>query len=191
MTGGKVIVIVGPTASGKTRLAVDLAKKYDGEVISADSVSVYKSLDVGSAKPTEEEKRGVEHYMIDVADVADDFSVSDYERLALPILQDILSRGKTPIICGGTGFYVNSLLYELSYGGASANLEIREKYEDMAKRDGKEAVWRELEKVDEQTAEKLHPNDLMRVVRALEIYYSTGRKKSEIKDELSPRFDSL
>lgn len=191
MTGGKVIVIVGPTASGKTRLAVDLAKKYDGEVISADSVSVYKSLDVGSAKPTEEEKRGVEHYMIDVADVADDFSVSYYERLALPILQDILSRGKTPIICGGTGFYVNSLLYELSYGGASANLQIREKYEDMAKRDGKEAVWRELEKVDEQTAEKLHPNDLMRVIRALEIYYSTGRKKSEIKDELSPRFDSL
>ena len=115
MTGGKVIVIVGPTASGKTRLAVVLAKKYDVEVISADSVSVYKSLDVGSAKPTEEEKRGVEHYMIDVADVADDFSVSDYERLALPILQDILSRGKTCVVCGGTGLYADSLLLGRSF----------------------------------------------------------------------------
>lgn len=191
MTGGKVIAVVGPTASGKTRLAVELARKYNGEVISADSVSVYKRLDVGSAKPTEEEKRGVRHYMIDVADIYDDFSVSDYERLALPILRDVISRGKTPIICGGTGFYVNSLIYGLSYGGTGANLQIREKYEEQAKRDGKESVWLELKKVDEQTAEKLHPNDLVRVIRALEIYYSTGRKKSDIKDELKPRFDCL
>lgn len=191
MTGGKVIAVVGPTASGKTKLAVNLAEKYNGEIISADSVSVYKRLDVGSAKPTEEEKRGVKHYMIDVAETVDDFSVSDYERLALPILRDILSRGKIPIICGGTGFYVNSLIYELSYGGASANLQIREKYEDMAKREGKESVWLELKKIDEPTSKKLHPNDLVRVIRALEIYYSTGKRKSDIKDRLKPRFDCL
>lgn len=191
LTLNKVLVVVGPTASGKSSLAVQLAKKYDGEIISADSVSIYRGLDVGSAKPTEQERDGVKHYMIDVVSPSDEFSVAEYERTALPIINDVISRGKLPIICGGTGFYVNSLLYELSYGLGGANLEIRNKYKKLAETEGKECVWRKLQKVDPLTAEKLHYNDLVRVIRALEIFYTSGKKKSEIVDELKPRFNYL
>ena len=189
MIKDKIVVVIGPTASGKSDLAVKIAEKYDGEVVSADSVSVYRGLDIGSAKPTADEMRKIKHHMIDVIDCNSEFSVSDYEKTALPIVYDIINRGKLPVICGGTGFYVNSLLYEMSYGTTGANLEIRKKYEDLASTSGKEFVWRELKKVDEKTAEKLHPNDLVRVIRALEIYYSTGVKKSDIADDLTPRFD--
>lgn len=189
MSGGKIIVVCGSTASGKTDLAVDLAKKYDGEVVSADSVAVYKGLDVGSAKPTKEEMRGVKHYMIDVVSPFDEFSVSDYENAALPIVNDILSRGKLPIICGGTGFYINSILFKMSYGNSKGNADIRGKYEKIAAEKGNEEVYEILKKVDPVTAEKLHPNDKMRVIRALEIFETSGIRKSDIKDEISPRFD--
>ena len=124
----KILIVCGPTASGKTALAVDIARKYNGEVISADSVAVYKNLDIGSAKPEIEEMQGIPHYMIDVADETAEFSVSDYENQALKIIYDILSRDKLPIICGGTGFYVNSLIYKMSYGNAKGDLDLRKKY---------------------------------------------------------------
>jgi tRNA dimethylallyltransferase len=132
-----VIVVGGATASGKSELAVRLAEKYDGEIISADALLVYRRLNIGTAKPTEEEKRGIPHYMIDVAEPTESFSVSDYERLATPILQDILSRGKTAIICGGTGFYIKSLLFKSRFGNTPANEEVRKKYEAIAQERGR------------------------------------------------------
>lgn len=187
----KIIVVCGPTASGKTSLAVEIALKFGGEIVSADSVSVYKGLDIGSAKPSEEEKKGVPHYLIDVASPKDKFSVGDYEELAVPAVEDILTRGKLPIICGGTGFYVNSILYRMSYGLSKGNIVIRQKYEQEADEKGREFVYSVLKEKDPETASKLHPNDLVRVIRALEIFDATGVKKSDIKDEMIPRYDFI
>ena len=187
----KIAIICGPTGSGKSELAVKIAEKFNGEVISADSVAIYKGLDIGSAKPKKTEMRGIPHHLIDVVTPFDEFSVSDYEKLALNAIADILSRGKLPIICGGTGFYINSVLYKLSYGNAYGNSEIREKYEKICLEKGKEYLFELLKEKDEETALKLHPNDVVRVIRALEIYDSTGVKKSAIKDEFTPRFDYI
>lgn len=188
---GKIIVVCGPTASGKSALAVEIALKFGGEIVSADSVSVYKGLDIGSAKPSEEEKRGVPHYLIDVASPKDSFSVGDYEELAVPAVEDISGRGKIPIICGGTGFYVNSVLYRMSYGLSKGDIGIRRKYERAAEEKGREFVYSILKEKDPETAAKLHPNDLVRVIRALEIFDATGVKKSDIKDEMVPRYDFI
>lgn len=187
----KIIVVCGPTASGKTALAVEIALKFGGEIVSADSVSVYKGLDIGSAKPSEEEKKGVPHYLIDVASPKDSFSVGEYEELAVPTVEDILDRGKIPIICGGTGFYVNSILYRMSYGLSKGDAAIRQKYEQAADEKGREYVYSVLKEKDPETAGKLHPNDLVRVIRALEIFDATGVKKSDIKDEMIPRYDFI
>lgn len=184
-----VIVIGGATASGKSALAMELAKKYDGEIISADAILVYKGLNIGSAKPTQEERKEVPHYMIDVAEPTDSFSVSDYERLALPILKGILSRGKTAIICGGTGFYIKSLLFKSRFGGTAQSPELRKKYEEFARRNGVTCLHELLREKDPESAEKLHENDVKRVIRALEIYDLTGKKKSEQADDEIPRFD--
>ncbi len=184
----KILIICGPTASGKTALAVECAKLLDSEIVSADSMYIYKGLDIGTAKPTEIEMQGVKHHLIDVASPFDTFSVGDYRELALPIIDDLISKGKIPIICGGTGFYINSILYDYSYGNVGSNLEAREKYFDLAKEHGNQYVFDILTAVDPESAKKLHPNDLKRVVRALEIYES-GQKKSEIIDDLTPRYN--
>lgn len=133
----KVLVICGATASGKTALSVACAKKLNTEIISADSLLVYKGLDIGTAKPTDAEKDGVKHHLIDVVEPENSFSVSEYEAMALPVLENLLAQGKTPVICGGTGFYINALLYKSQFGGAGANAEIREKYEQILKEYGK------------------------------------------------------
>ena len=187
----KVLVICGATASGKTSLAVSCAEKLNTEIISADSMLVYKNLNIGTAKPSNEEKRGVLHHLIDVVEPTESFSVSDYEKAALPIVEKLLSEGKTPIICGGTGFYIQSLLYKSQFGNVGANAEIREKYERLAEENGVEYVHELLAKVDKESAEKLHANDLKRVIRALEIYEITGKPKSEQNDKQIPRFDFL
>ena len=186
-----IIAIAGPTASGKSAVALALAKKVGGQIVSADSVQVYKCLDIGSAKPTAEEMKGIPHHMIDVLSPAETFSVSDYERLSLKAIDEIYARGHFPILCGGTGFYIRSVVYSLSYGGTPENPQIRAKYAAMEREKGKDAVYEVLKKVDPETAAKLHPNDSMRVIRAIEIFESTGRKKSEIKDEMKPRFDAF
>lgn len=187
----KILVVCGPTGSGKSALSVELALKYGGEVVSADSVAIYKGLDVGSAKPDSKEMKGVIHHMIDVVTPFDDFSVSDYENMALKAVEDILSRGKLPIICGGTGFYINSILYKMSYGKTKGDEKIRQKYQEMAKNLGNGAVFEVLKNKDPETAQILHENDLVRVIRALEIVESTGVKKSDIKDEKTPRYDFI
>lgn len=184
----KIIIICGPTASGKTALAVECAKLLNSEVISADSMYIYKGLDIGTAKPTEEEKSGIIHHLIDVASPSEhSFTVSDYKQIAEPIIEDVLSRGKTPIICGGTGFYINSLLYDLSYGKGGENIVAREKYKALAQEFGNEHVYKILADVDPDSAEKLHYNDIKRVIRALEIY-ENGFKKSEIVDQMQPKY---
>ena len=187
----EIIIICGPTCTGKTALGISLAKTIGGEIISADSMAIYESLDLGTAKPTIEERALVPHHLIDVVKPESDFSVSEYEDKALSVIADLKNRGVTPIIVGGTGFYINSVLYKLSYGNSAGNLPVREKYFEMAKTQGAKAVWEELNKIDPQSAAKIHANDVKRVVRALEIYFATGEKKSDQKDEFIPRFSYL
>ncbi len=186
---GKVLVICGATASGKTSLSVSLAKKLNTEIISADSMLVYQGLNVGTAKPTEEEKCGVPHHLIDVVSPFDSFSVSDYEDRALPILERLFAEGKTPIICGGTGFYIQSLLYKSQFGNAGADEGLRKELETLLKDKGKEYLHDLLREKDPESAEILHVNDTKRVMRALEIFFVTGKKKSEQKDKRIPRFE--
>lgn len=187
----EIIIICGPTGSGKSELALDLAEKINGEIISADSLAVYKKLDIGTAKPSVDDMKRVKHHLINVCDPWDEFSVSDYERLALQAVSDIRSRGKMPVICGGTGFYINSVLYRMSYGNTAKDTITREKYMNMAKTDGVSAVYAVLKEKDPESALKIHENDLKRVVRALEIYFATGKKKSAQSDKEYPRFDYL
>lgn len=185
----KVLVLCGATASGKTALSVACAKKLNTEIVSADSLLVYRGLDIGTAKPSQEERGGVTHHMIDVVSPFENFSVSDYEKRALPVVERLLSEGKTPIVCGGTGFYINSLLYKSQFGNAGANEAVRKKYEDILSAYGKTYLHGLLREKDPESAEKLHENDTKRVIRALEIYEVTGKPKSEQHDALIPRYD--
>ncbi len=185
----KLLIICGATATGKTKLAVDCAVKLNSEVISADSQLIYKELNIGTAKPMQEEMKGVVHHMIDVVEPNCNFSVSDYCRLAEPIIKKLLAENKVPVICGGTGFYINSLIYDLSYGNAAANTEVRRKYELLLDEHGKEFVYNKLLQIDPQTAKRLHVNDVKRVIRALEIYEVSGKRKSEISDKAIPKYN--
>lgn len=184
-----ILVICGATATGKTSLAVDCAKALNTEIISADSQLVYRGLNIGTAKPTVAEMQGVQHHLIDIVSPEQNFSVSDYEARALPIIERLLSENKTPVICGGTGFYINSILYNLGYGNVKADAAIRARYEALLAERGKEYLYSLLRQVDPESAEKLHANDTKRVVRALEIYEVSGRKKSDQHDEMKPRFN--
>lgn len=185
---GKILIICGPTASSKTALAIECAKLLDTEIISADSMYIYKDLNVGTAKPTELEMQGVKHHLIDVVSPKDNFTVSEYKDYARPIINDILARGRVPIVCGGTGFYVDSILYDFSYGKCQPNLIVRDKYFKKAEEFGKEYVYNVLRRLDPKSAEKLHYNDLKRVVRALEIAES-GIVKSELNDKKTALYD--
>lgn len=187
----KAVIICGATASGKTSLAVDVAEKLDSEIVSADSQLIYRGLNIGTAKPTPAETRGVKHHLIDVVSPKEKFSVSDYEQIALPIVKNLLNEGKTPVICGGTGFYINSLLFNLSYGNVASNEEVRQKYQNLLNEKGKEFLFSLLKEIDLETAAKLHCNDTKRVIRALEIYETSGVKKSEQHDQMVPRFEYL
>lgn len=184
----KLLVICGATASGKTSLAVECAKRLNGEVISCDALLVYRGLNIGTAKPTREEMGGIEHHLIDVADPTDSFTVHDFERLALDAVADISARGKVPVLCGGTGFYLNAVLFKSGFGNAAADEGVRAKYNAIAAEKGKEYLHGLLQEVDAESAAILHPNDVKRVVRALEIYELTGKKKSDQQDGRVPRF---
>ncbi len=186
---GKIIVICGPTGSGKTALAIKLANHFNTEIISADSIAIYRGLDIGTAKPDETEKAQAKHNLIDIVDPKETFSVSDYEAFALREIERLFSQDKGAIICGGTGYYIDAVLFEKSYGNCPKNDQIRAKYEEILKNFGAEYLFSLLEKVDEETSKILHPNDTMRVIRALEIFEQTGVKKSAIKDDIKPRFD--
>lgn len=178
----KTLVVCGATASGKTGFSVDMAEKMQAEIISADCMLVYKKLNIGTAKPTAEEMRGVPHHMIDVAEPTEAFSVSDYSRGAEPVLDRLSQKGIPAVICGGTGFYIQSLLFSRGLGGVPADEKLRRSYERIAAEKGNEYLHGLLKQADRESAEKLHPNDVKRVIRALEIYALTGRKKSEQND---------
>ena len=168
-----IICIAGPTASGKTALAVELAKLVDGEVISCDSMQIYRGMDIGTAKPTKEEMQGIPHHMLDVCDPDEDFSVSRYCELADPILQDILARDKTAIIAGGTGLYMDALIRGNDFAPCPAT-GMREKLEAQADEIGMAAMLEQLRAIDPEAAARLHVADRKRVIRALEVYYETG-----------------
>lgn len=184
----KTLVICGPTASGKTALAVACAEAFGGEVVSCDALLVYRGLNIGTAKPTREEMRGVPHHMIDIADPRSSFSVHDFEERAIPVVEDILARGKMPVLCGGTGFYMNAILFRSGFGLAAGDAAVRAKYEAIAAEKGKAYLHSLLAACDRESAEKLHPNDIRRVIRALEIFDLTGRKKSAQADPKTPRY---
>lgn len=184
----KILVVCGPTASGKTGFAVRMAQKLHSEVISADCMLVYRGFDIGTAKPTEKERAGVPHHLIDVVGANEKFSASDYEALARPVCERLLAENKNPVVCGGTGFYIQSLLFSRSLGNVGASEEVRRKYERMEIELGKEAVFARLQAVDSESAAKLHPNDVKRVIRALEIFELTGKKKSEQEDGFVARY---
>ncbi|MCR2032319.1 tRNA (adenosine(37)-N6)-dimethylallyltransferase MiaA [Anaerofustis stercorihominis] len=179
----KVVVIAGPTASGKSGLAVELAKKINGEIISADSVQVYKYMDIGSAKVTEEEMQGIKHYLVDEFYPNEDFNVSVFVDKGIEYINEILSKGKVPIIVGGSGLYVDALIYD-SYDFEEENSDksYREYLENLAKENGKQYVYDMLVEADKESADEIHPNNLKRVIRALEIYKKTGKKKSDRKE---------
>ena len=174
----KIICVAGPTASGKTRLAVELAKKYDGEVLSCDSMQIYKGMAIGTAAPTIDEMQGVPHHMIGVIDPAEDFSVGKYVELAEPVLQDILSRGKTCVVCGGTGLYADSLLLGRSFAPCPST-GVREALEQEAEQRGIEPLLERLKSIDPEAGAKLHPSDKRRIIRALEVFLETGQTISE------------
>lgn len=177
----KVIVISGPTASGKTALSVELAKRYNGEVVSADSMQIYTDMDIASAKPTLEERQGIPHHLVGFLDSAESFSVADYVRLCDECVRDILGRGKTPIICGGTGLYISSFVDNLVFDDSEQDFEFREEMQKFAEEHGNSALLEKLREVDPETAETLHENNVGRVIRALEVYRTTGHTISQAK----------
>ena len=176
-----LIVVAGPTASGKTALGVSLSEEYGGEVISADSMQIYKGLDIATAKPTAEEMRGIPHHLISVVDMGASFSTADYVRLAKEKISEISARGKLPIIVGGTGLYINSLIDNINFDNAETDGSIRKRLTEEAERLGNEAMHRRLAELDPDTAEAVPPQNIVRVIRALEIYELTGMKFSEYK----------
>lgn len=174
------IIILGPTGSGKTELSLMLAKKLCGEIVNADSMQVYKLMNIGTAKVTDKEKEIVNHYLFDLVYPNEDYTVADYKIDAKNVITVLKTKHVVPIIVGGTGFYIQSLLYDYDYGNAIKNENVRKKYLDLCEKFGNEYIFDELKKVDPESCKKLHFNDTKRVIRALEIYETTGQKKSEI-----------
>lgn len=188
----QIITIAGPTASGKTALSILLAKEMDGEIVSCDSMQVYKDMDIGTAKPTPEEQQGIPHHMLSVAEPWEDFSVSRYCAMADPIVEDILRRGKSPIIVGGTGLYMDALIRGNAFAPCPSTGR-REELEALAASQGIEAVIERLRAVDPESAARLHPSDQKRIIRAMEVYLETGmtitehnRKTQEIPPKYHP-----
>lgn len=180
----KIIVIVGPTAVGKTAYSIELAKELNGEIISGDSMQIYKNLDIGTAKATPEEMNGIPHYLIDIKEMDETYSVSDFQKEASIKIKEIIEKGKVPIIAGGTGLYVESLLYPVSHGDDSKpNYKLRDELEQFAKENGNNALWLRLEEIDPKAASKIHENNIRRIIRALEVYNETGKLFSSLQDE--------
>ncbi len=185
----KIIIIVGPTAVGKTELSLALAEKLQTEILSADSVQIYKRLDIGSAKPTIEEMRGIPHHLIDCVAATETFSVSDYAALAKAEIARLHEKGQIPIIVGGTGLYVNSLIYDMHFGASCADDAFRLQMENLAKNHGNTAVHDLLNQVDPVAAARIHPNNLKRVIRALEVNHITGKPFADFASEPSKTKD--
>ena len=179
----KVIVICGPTASGKTSLSIELAKKINGEIVSADSMQIYKDMTIGTAKPTTEEMQGIKHYLIDCVLPTERYSVASYQKDALSAIDKIIKDGKVPIIVGGTGLYVNSLIYGIKYDEVEVDLNYRAELEKIAEQQGLDTLYNMAMKIDSEAMQKISSNDKKRICRVLEIYHSTGKTKTELEIE--------
>ena len=179
----KVIVICGPTASGKTSLSIEVAKKIDGEIISCDSMQIYKDMNIGTAKPTVEEMQGIPHYMLDFVLPSERYSVADFKEAATDRIEDILKREKVPIIVGGTGLYVDALTKNITYPEIEIDLEYRKQLEELIKENGLESLYEEAKKIDEKAMQTISKNDKKRIMRVLEIYHQTGKTKTQLESE--------
>jgi len=178
MTKPLVAVVVGPTASGKTSLAVEIAKIFDGEVVSADSMQIYKGMDIATAKPTTHEMQGIPHHLISIVGADETFSVNEFKIAATKAIDDILSRNKLPIVAGGTGFYIDTLVSNTEFLDYEKS-DIRKQLENKLEQEGITSLYNELCRIDSETAERLHENDVKRIIRALEVFHSTGKTISE------------
>ncbi len=175
----KVIVICGPTASGKTALSIELAKKINGEIISCDSMQIYKDMNIGTAKPTREEMQDIKHYLIDFVSPDERYSVADYKRDSKKAIKEIIKKGKVPIIVGGTGLYIDSLIYEIEYKNIEFDEKYRQQLENRVEQEGLNILYEEAKRIDSIAIEKISENDKKRILRILEIYHATGKNKTE------------
>lgn len=182
-----LVVIVGPTAVGKTETTIIVAKNLNGEIVSADSMQIYKYMDIGTAKPTIDEMQGVPHHMVSIIEPSEKFSVAQYQKYAKECIGKIYNNGKLPILTGGTGLYINSIIYPMDFTQATYDSDFRNAMIELIEKKGKEFVYNKLVKLDPETASKLHPNDTKRVIRALEVIHLTGKPMSQYKQ----RFDSM
>jgi tRNA dimethylallyltransferase len=181
----KLIVIIGPTAVGKTKTSIELAKVLNGEIISGDSMQIYRRMDIGTAKVTEEEMQGIPHHLIDIKDPNESFSVAEFQSIVREKISEITARGKLPILVGGTGLYVQSVIYEYQFSDIGKDDEYRERLEKRVKDEGIEPLFEELKKVDSISADKIHPNNTRRVIRALEVFHSTNIPMSQQQQSLT------
>ena len=177
-----VIFLAGPTAVGKTKYAIEIAKMFQGEIISADSMQIYQYMDIGSAKPTKEELAQAKHYLVDEIDPRDEFSVAEYQLLAKKYIDQIFQSGKTPIVSGGTGLYLNALIYDMDFSVMPKQKEFRRQLEQQAEQYGAEYVHNRLRELDPAAAERIHPNNLKKVIRAMEVFETTGEGIREFEE---------
>jgi tRNA dimethylallyltransferase len=184
----KLLVIIGPTAVGKTTLSIELAKRFSGEIISGDSMQVYKRMDIGTAKISEDEKEGVPHHLLDIKEPDESFSAAEFQEKANEAIENIFDKGKLPIIVGGTGLYIQSVIYDYQFSVAPSDKQYRDTLENMAETSGVQVLVEQLRLVDPESAERIHPNNVRRVIRALEIYHCTGKKMSEQLAEQSTQY---
>ena len=182
----RVVAVGGPTASGKTALSVALARAFDGEIINADSMQIYKNLDVGTAKPSAEERQGIPHYLLDFLSPETPYSVADFTAAADPLIRDITARGRLPLVVGGTGLYITSLLSGMAFAPEKTDPAIRARLQARADTEGGAALYAELQRIDPDYAAQVHPNNLPRVIRALELFEATGRRMSDQRREARP-----
>lgn len=170
----KVVIVAGPTASGKSEVSIKLAKALNGEVVSCDSAQIYEGMDIGTSKVSKKDMQGIEHHLLDICKPQDDFTVADFKRECEKAIGDIHSRGKLPILCGGTGLYINAIMFDMQFEGVKTEKEVRQKFEEMAKKYGNEYLYKELQRIDPNVAERIHPNNTVRVIRALSVLESEG-----------------
>lgn len=182
----KLLVLIGPTAVGKTNLSIELAKKYNGEIISGDSMQIYKSMDIGTAKIKPEEMDGIPHHLLDIKDPYESFSVAEFQQLVREKIDEIHNRGRLPMLVGGTGLYIQSVIYDYQFSEAISDDEFRKNLEKLAEEKGNDFVHDMLKRVDPESAERIHANNLRRVIRALEIFHLTGKKMSEDQIDQEP-----
>lgn len=185
----KIIIVAGPTAVGKTKYSIELAKAFNGEIVSADSMQIYQYMDIGSAKPTKEELSQAKHYLVDEIDPRREFSVAEYQVLAKRYIEQIFASGKTPVVSGGTGLYINSLLYDMDFSVMPKQADFRKQLEREAELHGVEFVHDKLKALDPDAADRIHPNNLKKVIRAIEVFETTGEGIREFRESFVPTED--